>query len=102
MHNARKGVLAFGVVDVDLVEKTPPGYGPRDIFPRAKSVISIGVGGGTKAPGQLTLGLVYIGDRPQLGRPMASLFSLKKYRNERYFVLQTWTLKKRPDADAKS
>ena len=33
-YTQKKGVLAFGVVDVDLVEKiAPPGYGPRTFSP---------------------------------------------------------------------
>ena len=81
-YTQKKGVLAFGVVDVDLVEKiAPPGYGPRDIFPRAKSVISIGVGGGTQGAwaADARRWLISGTQRPQLiRRPMASLFSLKK------------------------
>ena len=48
----KKGALAFGVADVDALEKiAPKGHGPRDMLPRVKSVISIGVGGGTRVPG---------------------------------------------------
>jgi len=45
----KKGALAFGVADADLLERiAPAGHGPRDIMPKAKSVISIGIGGPTQ------------------------------------------------------
>jgi len=44
----KKGALAFGVADIDVLEKiAPAGHRPRDIMPKAKTVISVGVGGGT-------------------------------------------------------
>ena len=99
-YTQKKGVLAFGVVDVDLVEKiAPPGYGPRDIFPRAKSVISIGVGGGTQGAWAADARtLAYIGDTETAAYKAAYglAFLKKNIRNERYFVLQTWILKKAP------
>jgi epoxyqueuosine reductase QueG len=45
----RKGALAAGIADVDTIERiAPPGFAPRDIMPRVKSVISLGVGGQTQ------------------------------------------------------
>jgi len=60
----KKGALAFGVADVDTLEKiAPKGHGPRDMLPRVKSVISIGVGGGTKGAWAADAKtLAYIGD----------------------------------------
>jgi len=44
-----RGAAAVGFVDVALVEQfSPPGHGPRDLLPRAKTVISIGVTGPTQ------------------------------------------------------
>jgi len=44
-----RGAAAVGVADVDLIEKyAPPGYGPRALLPRARSVISVGVTGPTQ------------------------------------------------------
>lgn len=44
----KKGALAFGVADIDVLDKiAPEGHRPRDIMPKAKSVLSVGVGGGT-------------------------------------------------------
>ncbi|MBZ0217903.1 MAG: hypothetical protein K8F25_15200 [Fimbriimonadaceae bacterium] len=44
-----RGAAAVGFAEVDLVEKfCPPGHGPRDLLPRAKTVISIGVTGPTQ------------------------------------------------------
>ena len=60
----KKGALAFGVADVEVLEKiAPDGYGPKALMPRVKSVISLGVGGVTKgswAANAMTL--AYIGD----------------------------------------
>jgi len=45
----KKGGLAFGVADVAALERiAPEGYGPSAMLPRVKSVISVGVGGGTR------------------------------------------------------
>jgi hypothetical protein len=45
----RKGALVVGVADVDVVERiAPPGFGPRDLMPRVKSIIALGVGGQTQ------------------------------------------------------
>ena len=45
----KKGALAFGVADVETLEKiAPEGYGPTALLPRVKSVICLGVGGGTR------------------------------------------------------
>ncbi len=45
----RKGALAVGVADVDVLERiAPPGYRPTDVMPRVKSVIALGVGGQTQ------------------------------------------------------
>ena len=86
----KKGVLAFGVVDVDLVEKiAPPGYGPRDIIPRAKSVISIGVGGGTQGAWAADARtLAYIGDTETAAYKAAyglAFFIEKKYQKRAIF-----------------
>src|SRR3954464_11095889 len=45
----RKGALAVGVADLDAIDLVaPPGHRPRDVFPTARSVISVGVGGQTQ------------------------------------------------------
>jgi hypothetical protein len=47
-YGKRKGALAVGIADVEALQRiAPEGFGPRDIMPRARSVISIGVGGPT-------------------------------------------------------
>ena len=47
-YGKRKGALAVGIADVEALQKiAPQGFGPRDIMPRVRSVISIGVGGPT-------------------------------------------------------
>ena len=44
-----RGAAAVGFADVDLIEKfAPPGHGPRDLLPRARTVISVGVTGPTQ------------------------------------------------------
>ncbi len=60
----KKGALAFGVADVEVLEKiAPDGYGPKALMPRVKSVISLGVGGGTKGSWAANAKtLAYIGD----------------------------------------
>ncbi len=45
----KRGALAVGVAEVDTLERiAPPGHGPRALMPKVRSVISIGVGGGTQ------------------------------------------------------
>lgn len=45
----KKGALAVGVADLAMIDRiAPEGYRPRDIMPRVKSVISLGVGGQTQ------------------------------------------------------
>ena len=45
----RKGALAAGVADIDAVERiAPEGHRPSDVWPRARSIISVGVGGQTQ------------------------------------------------------
>jgi len=47
-YGKRKGALAVGIADVEALQRiAPEGFGPRDIMPRVRSVISIGVGGPT-------------------------------------------------------
>src|SRR5678816_3430214 len=44
----KRGALAVGVASLEACERiAPPGHRPSDLFPRVKSVISIGVGGQT-------------------------------------------------------
>ncbi|TAK80934.1 MAG: hypothetical protein EPO20_26865 [Betaproteobacteria bacterium] len=50
----KHGALAAGVADLAACERiAPPGHRPRDLFPRVKSVISLGVGGQTQGAWQL-------------------------------------------------
>ena len=60
----KKGALAFGVADVATLEKiAPEGYGPTALLPRVKSVICLGVGGGTRGAWAADAKtLAYIGD----------------------------------------
>lgn len=45
----RKGALVAGVADIEALQRiAPPGHRPRDMLPRAKSVIALGVGGQTR------------------------------------------------------
>ena len=45
----RKGALAAGIADIDIVERiAPEGHKPSDLWPRAKSIIALGVGGQTQ------------------------------------------------------
>lgn len=45
----RKGALAAGVADIDIVERiAPEGHRPSDLWPRARSIIALGVGGQTQ------------------------------------------------------
>jgi epoxyqueuosine reductase QueG len=47
-YGKRKGALAVGIADVEALQKiAPEGFSPRDIMPRVRSVIAIGVGGPT-------------------------------------------------------
>ncbi len=60
----KKGALAFGIADLENLERiAPKGYGPSAILPKVKSVISIGVGGGTQGSWAADAKtLAYIGD----------------------------------------
>ena len=45
----KKGALVAGVADIDIVNRiAPEGHRPRDLWPRAKSIIALGVGGQTQ------------------------------------------------------
>ena len=45
----RKGALAAGVADIEVVERiAPEGHRPSDLWPRARSIIALGVGGQTQ------------------------------------------------------
>lgn len=45
----RKGALVAGVADLDALQRiAPPGHRPRDLMPRVRSVIALGVGGQTQ------------------------------------------------------
>ncbi len=45
----KKGALAAGVADLAAIDRiAPPGHRPRDLMPKVKSVISLGVGGQTQ------------------------------------------------------
>lgn len=50
----KRGALAVGVADLGACERiAPAGHRPSDLFPRVKSVISLGVGGQTQGAWQL-------------------------------------------------
>jgi epoxyqueuosine reductase QueG len=50
----KRGALAVGVADLAACERiAPAGHRPSDLFPRVKSVISLGVGGQTQGAWQL-------------------------------------------------
>jgi epoxyqueuosine reductase QueG len=50
----KRGALAVGVAELAACERiAPPGHRPSDLFPRVKSVISVGVGGQTQGAWQL-------------------------------------------------
>src|SRR5262245_55348038 len=50
----KRGALAVGVAELAACERiAPPGHRPSDLFPRVKSVISVGVGGQTQGTWQL-------------------------------------------------
>lgn len=69
----QKGALAFGVADVQTLEKiAPQGYGPTALLPRVKSVISLGVGGGTRGAWAADAKtLAYIGDTETMAYKIA-------------------------------
>ena len=50
----KRGALAVGVADLAACERiAPAGHRPSDLFPRVKSVISLGVGGQTQGAWQM-------------------------------------------------
>lgn len=75
----KRGALAVGVADVDVLERiAPPGHGPRALMPRAKSVISIGVGGSTQGAWfSSAKTMSFIGDTEKRGYKVA--FGLAYY-----------------------
>ena len=60
----KKGALAFGIANLQNLEQiAPQGARPSDMLPKVKSVISIGVGGGTRGSWSADAKtLAYIGD----------------------------------------
>ena len=75
----KRGALAVGVADVNVLERiAPPGHGPRDLMPRAKSVISVGVGGSTQGAWfSSAKTMSFIGDTEKRGYKIA--FGLSYY-----------------------
>ena len=69
----RKGALAVGVADIDMLERiAPPGFGPRDLMPKVKSVIALGVGGQTQGAWSLpSKALGYFGSTETRGYSIA-------------------------------
>ena len=58
-YGRRKGALAIGVADVDALDRiAPEGFSPREIMPRVRSVISVGVGGPKNSSGVRGAGVV--------------------------------------------
>jgi epoxyqueuosine reductase QueG len=50
----KRGALAVGIASLEACERVaPPGHRPSDLFPRVKSVISLGVGGQTQGTWQM-------------------------------------------------
>ena len=87
----KKGALAFGVADVKVLEKiAPDGYGPKALMPRVKSVISLGVGGGTKGSWAANAKtLAYIGDTETMAYRIAyglAFMIEKKFGSLRVFL----------------
>ena len=70
---AKKGALAVGIADVGILERmSPPGHGPRTVMPKVRSVISIGVGGGTAGAWAANAKtLAYVGDTETLAYKVA-------------------------------
>ncbi|HAU10900.1 MAG TPA: hypothetical protein DCS41_05500, partial [Gammaproteobacteria bacterium] len=70
---AKKGALAVGVADVQILERmSPAGHGPRALMPKVRSVISIGVGGGTAGAWAANAKtLAYVGDTETLAYKIA-------------------------------
>lgn len=60
----RRGALAVGVADLDLLQCTaPPGHRPKDLMPTVRSVVSIGVGGPTQGAWSASAkALSFVGD----------------------------------------
>ncbi len=87
----RKGALAFGLADVEALERiSPAGYGPSSMLPKVKSVISIGVGGGTRGSWSADAKtLAYIGDTETMAYRIAyglAFFIEAKFGHRAIFV----------------
>ncbi len=80
----KRGALAAGVADVDHLERlAPPGHGPRALLPRVRSVISIGVGGGTQGAWAASAkAMSFIADTEKRAYKIA--FGLSYYIESRY------------------
>ena len=70
---SRRGALAVGVANVETLERmSPPGHGPSALMPKVRSVISIGVGGGTAGAWSASAKtLAYVGDTETLAYKVA-------------------------------
>ena len=69
----KKGALVAGVADIKAIERiAPEGHRPSDMWPRAKSVISLGVGGQTQgAWGVTAKALTFFGSTESLAYKIA-------------------------------
>jgi epoxyqueuosine reductase QueG len=87
----KKGALAFGIANVKTLDRiAPEGCGPSSMLPKVKSVISIGVGGGTKGSWAADAKtLAYIGDTETMAYRIAyglAFFIESKYGYRSIFV----------------
>ena len=69
----RKGALVAGVADLAMIDKiAPEGHRPKDIMPRVKSVIALGVGGQTQGSWNVApKALTYFGSTERRGYGIA-------------------------------
>ena len=87
----KKGALAFGLADIETLNRTAPkGARPSDMLPRVKSVISIGVGGGTRGSWSADAKtLAYIGDTETMAYRIAyglAFYIESKFSSRAIFV----------------
>lgn len=80
----KRGALAVGVADVETLTRiAPPGHGPRDLMPKVKSVIALGVGGGTQGAWAASAKtMAFVGDTEKRGYKIA--FGLSYFIEARY------------------
>ena len=103
----KKGALTFGLANLETLERISPlGCGPSAMLPKVKSVLCVGVGGGTRGAWSADAKtLAYIGDTETMAYRVAyglAFFSRLSLVTAQSLCHRIWTRKKVPGYPCKA